>query len=253
MRLKNRIAIVTGGSQGIGEAICYDYANEGATVIVVNNSKPKAGLNVANNIIAKGGKAEAFVCDVANSHSINKLIEYVHNKYDRIDILVNNAGVAVFKKFEEHSEEDWNYVIDVNLKGPFLLSKAVIPKMKEQKYGKIIFVSSVAASVGHATIGPYSASKGGLLAMARSMVSELAPFNINVNSVSPGYTETPINQVYRNDPNFVKMVESKTPRGIAYMQAKDISGAAVFLASDEAQAVHGMDLIVDNGLASSIA
>jgi NAD(P)-dependent dehydrogenase (short-subunit alcohol dehydrogenase family) len=142
-------------------------------------------------------------------------------------------------------------VIDTNLKGSFLLSRAVVPLMKKHRYGKIIFVSSNAASVGLATIAPYSASKAGMIAMANSMVAELAQFNINVNSVSPGSTATPINQHLQNDPEFAKILAQRTPRGIAFMQPEEVAAAALFLASDEARAVHGLDLIVDNGIVAT--
>ena len=247
MKLKNKIAIVTGGSQGIGEEICYAYAKEGATVIVTNKNNPESGIKVATKIKQEGGQAEAIVCDIADINSVRNLIEKVVSNYGQIDILVNNAGVVVFKKLEDQTLEDWNFVIDTNLKGSFLMSQAVVPFMKKQKSGKIIFVSSVAGSIGFATVAPYSASKGGMLAMAKTMVAELAQYNINVNSISPGNTETPINQTLRNNPEFVEMLAQRTPSGRAYMKPHEIAGAAVFLASDEAKAVHGLDLVIDEG------
>lgn len=250
MKLKEKIAIVTGGSQGIGEAISHAYAKEGAIVIITNKNRPQMGIKVANNIKQSGGKAEAIACDVADINSVKNLINYVSNKYGRIDILVNNAGVVVFKKMEDQTVDDWNFVIDTNLKGAFFMSQSVIRLMKKQNNGKIIFVSSVAGSIGFATVAPYSASKGGLLAMAKTMVAELAPYNINVNCISPGNTETQINQELRNNPEFMKMLSQKIPSGRAYMKPEEIAGAAVFLASDEAKAIQGLDIIVDDGWSS---
>lgn len=247
MKLNGKVAIVTGGSQGIGEAICYAYAKQGATVILTYKSHKEAGLNIAAQIRQHGGKAEAIGCDVTDVTSVNELVNAVHEKYGKIDILVNNAGVVVFKPLEEQSIDDWNYVIDTNLKGPFLLSQAVVPYMKKNKYGKIIFISSTAASVGFATVVPYSASKGGLLAMMKTMVAELAPYNINVNSISPGNTETEINKQLRENRAFVDMLADRTPSGIAYMKPEDITSSAVFFASDDAKAIHGQDLIIDEG------
>lgn len=247
MRLKDKIAIVTGGSQGIGEAISYAYAKEGATVIIVNKNNPTSGKNIAAKIIDMGGRAEAIICDVANEESTQHLIETIIKKYGRIDILVNNAGVVVFKNFEEQTLDDWNHVMDINLKGPFLLCRAAIPYMKKQKYGKIIFVSSAAATMGYSGVAPYSASKGGLLAMARTMVAELAQYNINVNSISPATTATPINQEVRDNPDFIESLTRNTPTGIPYMQPEDIAGAAVFLASEESKTIHGLDLKIDSG------
>ena len=247
MRLKDKIAIVTGGAQGIGEAICCAYANEGAKVIIVDKCDPKVVAKVINTIKQSGGHAEAITCNVADINSIRNLIEIISVKYGRIDILVNNAGVVVFKNFEDQTEEDWDFVVNTNLKGAFFMSQAVVPFMKQQHDGKIIFIASIAGSKGFATIAPYSASKGGLLAMAKTMVAELAPHGINVNSISPGNTATPINQSLRNNPEFVRNLVQTTPSGRAYMAPHDLAGAAIFLASDEAKAVHGLDLIVDDG------
>lgn len=248
MRLKDKIAIITGGSSGIGEAICHAYAKEGATVIVVNKNNPQEGVKVADAIKRSGGKAEAVVCDVANPEQVMHLIQQVMARHGRIDIVVNNAGVLVIKSLEEHTLADWDLLMDVNLKGPFLLSRAVAPIMKQQKYGKMIFVSSVAAVIGHAGIVGYCATKGGILAMAKSLVAELAPFGINVNLLSPGYTATAINQQTWSDPEAVKAIAAKTPSGVAFMKPQDMSGAAVYLASDDSRMVHGLDLLVDNGL-----
>lgn len=251
MKLKDKVAIVTGGSQGIGAEICYAYAKEGACVIVVNKSHPQAGVQVAQKIQHSGGCAEAISCDVTRIDSVRNLVDQVSKKYGRIDILVNNAGVVVFKKIEDQTEEDWDYVLNTNLKSSFFLSQAVVPIMKKQNYGKILFISSNAASVGFATVAPYSASKGGMLAMARSMVAELAPCNINVNCISPGNTATPINQMLQNDPAFVAILEQRTPNGIAYMQPEEVAAASVFLVTDEAKSMHGVDLIIDQGIAAA--
>lgn len=245
MKLKDKVAIVTGGSQGIGEAICHAYAQEGATVIVVNKNHPENGIKVADKIKHAGGQAEAIACDITNESSINNLVAEVIKKYGRVDILVNNAGLAIFKNFEEQTVEDWDFVMNINLKSAFLMSRAVIPFMKKHKYGKIIFVSSNAASMGFATIAPYSASKGGLLAMAKAMVVELGRYNINVNSISPGSTDTPSNK-FLNNPEFIEYLAQRTVSG-KVMKPQDMTGAAIFLASDDASAVHGLDLRVDNG------
>jgi len=244
MKLKEKVAIVTGGSQGIGEAICHAYAKEGAIVIVVNKNQPKLGVQVAESIINNGGLAEAIECDITNEDSVNSLIKQVIEKYDEINILVNNAGVAVFKNFEDHTLEDWNYVMDVNIKGAFLVSRAVVPQMKKQKHGKIIFIASIAATKGFATIAPFSASKGAMISMAKSMVAELSRCGINVNTISPGSTETPTNRLLHT-PKFLKAIESRTASGHP-MQTSDMVGAAVFLASDESGAIHGLDIPIDN-------
>ncbi len=245
MRLKDKVAIVTGGSQGIGEAICYAYAREGAVVIVVNKNHPELGKQVAEKIKKSGGRAEAMQCDVADEQSVQALIDAVIKKYQRVDILVNNAAIAKFKLFEEHTLDDWDHIMDVNLKGPFLMSRAVVPSMKKQHSGKIIFIASIAASQGFGLLSAYSASKGGLLALAKPMALELSRHGINVNCISPGSVDTPQTKPFITDPEFLKKISERTATGVP-MQPEHLGEAAVFLASDGASAVHGVNLPVDN-------
>lgn len=249
MKLKDKVAIVTGGSRGIGAAICHAYAKEGASVIIVNKNHPEKGIEVANQIKNKGGLAEAMVCDITNPDAVKNLVQQIIKKYNRIDVLVNNAGTLVFKKFEDHTVDDWDFVLNTNLKSAFLLSQAVVPYMKAQHYGKIIFISSLAAIRGVGGAAAYSASKGGILAMAKSMVAELAGYGINVNLITPGFTATPMNQELRNDPDFMQQIKP-TPSGNHVMQPDDLVGAALFLASEDSRTVHGLDLIVDGGVAA---
>jgi 3-oxoacyl-[acyl-carrier protein] reductase len=249
MKLKNKVAIVTGGSRGIGAAICHAYAKEGAIVIVVNKNHPEKGIEVANHIKEKGGLAEAMVCDISDPDAVKNLIQKIIQQYKKIDILVNNAGTLIFKKFEDHTLDEWDFTLNTNLKSAFLLSQAVVPYMKANHYGKIIFISSLAAIRGVGGAAAYSASKGGILAMAKSMVSELASYGINVNLITPGFTATPMNQELRDDPNFMQQIKP-TPSGDHVMQPDDLAGAAVFLASEDSKTVHGLDLIVDGGVAA---
>lgn len=249
MKLKNKIAIITGGSRGIGAAICRAYAKEGATVIIVNKSHPEKGIEIANQIKQEGGLAQAIACDITNPDEVRSLVQQVIEPYHRIDILVNNAGTLIFKNFEDHTLDEWDFVINTNLKSAFLLSQAVVPHMKKQHYGKIIFISSLAAIRGVAGAAAYSASKGGILALAKSMVAELAHEGININLITPGFTATPMNQEFRNDPNFMQQIKP-TPSGEHVMKAEDLTGAAIFLASEDSRTVHGLDLIVDGGVAA---
>ncbi|HEV2613595.1 MAG TPA: SDR family oxidoreductase [Gammaproteobacteria bacterium] len=249
MKLKDKIAIVTGGSRGIGAAICRAYAREGATVIIVNKNHPEKAMEVANQIKQDGGLAQAIACDIADPASVKSLVQQVIKQYHRVDILVNNAGTLIFKSFEDHTLEEWNFTINTNLTSAFLLSQAVVPHMKKQHYGKIIFISSLAAIRGVGGAAAYSASKGGILAMAKSMVAELAGDGINVNLITPGFTATPMNQDLRNDPHFMQQIKP-TPSGHHVMQPEDLTGAAVYLASEDSKTVHGLDLIVDGGVAA---
>jgi 3-oxoacyl-[acyl-carrier protein] reductase len=249
MRLKNKVAIVTGGSSGIGRAICHAYAREGAVVIIVNKNKPKNGILVANEIKSSGGLAESIQCDISNPIEVDALVQKVIKNHGHIDILVNNAGALVFKNIEDSSLDEWDTVINVNLRSAFLLLHAIVPHMKKRRYGKIIFVSSLAAIRGLSGASAYAASKGGILALAKSMVAELAGSNINVNLITPGFTATGMNQELRSNPDFMEQIKPP-PSGHRLMQPEELTGAAVYLASEDSRCVHGVDLIVDGGVAA---
>ena len=246
MRLKDKVAIVTGGSQGIGKAICEAFAREGAKVAVVNRTAEK-GEEVAGAINAGGGIAKAFPCDVSKKSDVDSMVGSVTGEYGTVDILVANAGIMINKPAEDYTEEEWDRTIDINLKGNFLLSQALIPIMKKKKYGKLIFMASIAGTHAFPNALPYCASKGGVIMITKALAAEIAKDGINVNCISPGNTATPLNQHLQDDPEFVKLMESYTPTGRAYISTEEMAGAAVFLASDEASAVHGLDMIVDDG------
>lgn len=246
MRLKDKVAIVTGGSQGIGKAICEAFAREGAKVAVVNRTAEK-GEAVAGAIRAEGGAAKAFPCDVAKKSDVDAMVQNVVGAFGTVDILVANAGIMINKQAEDYTEEEWDRIIDINLKGNFLLSQALIPIMKKKKYGKLIFMASIAGTHAFPNALPYCASKGGVVMITKALAAEIAKHGINVNCISPGNTATPLNQHLQDDPEFVKLMASYTPTGRAYISTEEMAGAAVFLASDEASAVHGLDMIVDDG------
>ncbi|MFQ5915436.1 MAG: SDR family NAD(P)-dependent oxidoreductase [Nitrospinota bacterium] len=247
MKLKDKVAIVTGGSQGIGEAICYAYGREGAKVAVVNHSKPELGQRVAEKVVKDGGTAKAIRCDVSKKTEVQSLVKDVVSEFGTVDILVSNAGRMINRPIEEYSEDEWDTTIDINLKGSFLTAQAVVPIMKEKRYGKIIFMASIAATHAFPNAVPYCASKGGVYMTARALSAEVAKCGINVNSISPGNTATPLNLHLQKNPEFVKLLESYTPTGRAYISVEEMAGAAVFLASEDARAVHGIDLVVDDG------
>jgi NAD(P)-dependent dehydrogenase (short-subunit alcohol dehydrogenase family) len=246
MRLKDKVAIVTGGSQGIGEAICYAYAREGAKVAVANR-KPEQGQAVAKKIVDSGGTAEAFRCDVSKKDDCQALVKDVIEKFGTVDILMNVAGIMINRPIEDYAEEEWDAMIDINLKGTFLMCQTVVPFMKEKRSGKIILTASIAATTAFPNAVPYCASKGGVLMITKSLASEIAQFGVNVNCISPGNTATPLNQHLQDDPEFVKLLEGLTPTGRAYLTTDEIAGAAVFLASEDARAFHGAELLVDDG------
>ncbi len=247
MKLTNKVAIVTGGSQGIGEAICRAYAREGAKVAVVNARQPELGQAVARTIVEAGGVARAFRCDVSRPAHVQRLVEEVAAAWGPADILVSCAGVMINKPVEEYTEQDWDLMVDTNMKGAFLVAQAVIPAMKARRSGKIVFIASIAATHAFPNSVPYCASKAGVWAMTKALCAEVAKSGINVNSISPGNTATPLNLHLQRDPEFVRLMQSYTPTGRAYLSTDEVAGAAVFLASEEARAIHGVDLIVDDG------
>jgi len=251
LKLKGKVAIVTGGSQGIGKSVAKAYAREGAHVAVVNARNIERGQHVANEISAEGGTACSIRADVTSKADIDALVEQVVEEYGTVDILFQAAGVMINKPVEAYTEEDWDRTIDVNLKGSFLAAQAVLRLMKTKRSGKVILLASIAGSRAFPNSLPYCASKGGVLMITKALAAEVAKDGINVNALSPGNTATPLNQHLQDDPGFVKLLESKTPTGRAYISSEEMVGAAIFLASDDASAVHGLDLIVDDGWAAA--
>jgi NAD(P)-dependent dehydrogenase (short-subunit alcohol dehydrogenase family) len=250
VRLKDKVAIVTGGSQGIGEAVANAYAREGASVVVVNAGDRRRGERVAREISAAGGVASAIRADVTSKGEVEALAREVIESFGSIDVLFHAAGVMINRPFDAYTEEEWDRTIDVNLKGTFLMAQAVIPAMRAGGGGKVILVASIAGSQAFTNSLAYCASKGGVLMLAKALAAEVAGDGVNVNAISPGNTATPLNQHLRDDPAFVARLEERTPTGRAYLPAKELTGAAIFLASDEASAIHGLDLIVDDGWAA---
>lgn len=243
MRLKDRIAIVTGGGQGIGRAISLVFAKEGAKIIIAEQNKGTAQA-VAEEVRALGRQSLAIQTDVSNSPSVRSMVAQTLEAFGRIDILVNNAGIFSYTRIEDCTEEEWDGMMAVNLKGPFLCSQAVMATMKKQKFGRIINLGSVAGKVGGLVASaPYSASKAGVMCLTKSLARALGAYGITVNAIAPGVVST---DMAKNHPDMTAQMalgRVAEPEEIAY--------AALFLASEEGAYLTGATLDVNGGLLMS--
>ncbi len=249
MRLKDRVAIVTGASQGIGEAIAVRYAGEGAKVAVnYSKSTDKAGA-VVDRITGAGGTARPFQADVSKPDQIERLVGEVIDAFGTVHILVNNAGVFHTVPVAETTEEIWDEQLDLNLKGVFFMVKACLPEFRSNGGGKVINISSIFGTGAGPNCPAYCASKGGVVNLTRALACELGKENINVNSLAPGNIATPLNAHLRGPGNedYIKMMRTLTPTGRDFLDPEELTGTAVYLASDDASAVHGETVIVDAG------
>jgi 3-oxoacyl-[acyl-carrier protein] reductase len=246
MRLKDKIAVVTGASRGVGRAIALAYAREGAQVVVNYASNESAADQVVREIEALGQKAIKIRGDVARKEEATAVVQSAKDHFGRLDILVNNAGFSKPAMLLKMTEEQWDQVVDLHLKGAFLCTQAAAQIMKEQKSGKMINVTSVAGLVG--TVGQinYSAAKGGLLSFTKSAARELARYNIGVNVISLGIVATDMTEKIRSDEK-LKEIYMRRILLERFAEPDDITPACVFLASDEANYITGQLLCVDGG------
>lgn len=255
MKFDKRIALVSGGSQGIGEAIASSLAAEGASVAVVASSDVHKARRTVDRLAGGAAKHMAGVCDVRDAAAVDALVADVVRRYGRIDILVNSAGVFFPSPAGATTADTADRMIDINLKGTWHLINAVVPGMAERNYGKIINVSSVAGVMGVGGYALYSATKAALIMMTRALASELAGRGINVNCLAPGNTATPMNEDIRTKPElkpFLDAMAARTPSGRTYSSVDDMAAIATFLASDAARAMHGSCVLADEGFSAGI-
>jgi 3-oxoacyl-[acyl-carrier protein] reductase len=245
MRFGNQVAIITGAGRGIGHAIALRLASEGARVAVVSRTEQNAN-RTAEEINAKyAGLAKAYAVDVADHGAVKKLVEQVITDFSRVDILVNNAGLTRDGLSMRMSEEDWDVVIDTNLKGAFNFIQAVERPMIKQRSGRIINIASVAGLMGNAGQANYAASKAGLIGLTKVIARELASRGITSNAVAPGFITTDMTEVL---PEAIKTgVIGQIPLG-RFGEPDDIANAVAFLASAEAKYITGQVLTVDGGM-----
>ncbi len=241
-KLQNKVAVVTGGCRGIGLAIAEKFAEEGAFVYVWDYVVPEI-LELKNP--SNFNSIKPIQVDVTSSDSIGKATEIVLNEKGRIDILVNNAGITRDNLLIRMSESEWDSVLNTNLKGAYLCTKAVVKSMMSQRYGKIINISSIVGIIGNAGQSNYSASKAGLIAFTKSIAKELAGRNILANCIAPGYVKTAMTDKLTDEQReaFLRNIPLKRPA-----EPSDIANVALFLASDESNYITGQVINVDGGL-----
>lgn len=245
MSLEGKIALVTGASRGIGRQAALTLAKKGAMVIVNYNGSQARAEDVEKEIVAGGGKAVVYGCDVSDYAKAEDMIKYIIKEYGSIDILVNNAGVTRDNLLMKMSEEDFDKVISTNLKGAFNCIKHVSRQMLRQKSGRIVSISSVVGIAGNAGQANYAASKAGIIGLTKSAAKELGSRGITVNAIAPGYVETEMTEVLSEDLK-EKMVENIALRRAG--KPEDIANAVAFLVSEEASYITGQVISVDGGM-----
>jgi 3-oxoacyl-[acyl-carrier protein] reductase len=242
--LSGQTAIVTGASQGLGRAVAEALGRAGARVACIARSADKLAGTVAA-ITDQGGQAEAFSCDVKQREGVDAIVDRVGDEWGRLDILVNNAGITRDTLMPRMSDDEWDDVINTNLRGAFLFSRAASRHMMRARYGRIINMSSVSGIIGNAGQTNYSASKAGLIGMTRSLSKELAGRKVTVNAVAPGFIESDMTRAL--GPALLDEVKKRIPAKRLGRPA-DVSACVLFLASPAASYVTGQCLVVDGGM-----
>ncbi|WP_432665138.1 3-oxoacyl-[acyl-carrier-protein] reductase [Wukongibacter baidiensis] len=245
MKLEGKTAIVTGGSRGIGKAIALNLAENGANVVVNYTSSPDKAALVVEEIKAMGREAMAIKADVSNPEDVNNLVKEVGKHFSNIDILINNAGITRDTLLIRMKDDDWDKVIDINLKGTFLCTKLIAKKMMKQRSGKIVNITSVVGVMGNAGQANYAASKAGVIGLTKSTAKELASRGINVNAVAPGFIQTEMTDKLSEE--VVENYTKNIPLG-KLGEAKDVANVVAFLCSEEASYLTGQVIKVDGGM-----
>ena len=247
--LSGRTAVVTGGGSGLGFAIARGLAQAGARVVI--NGRNRAKLDAAAaQLVADGHAATVTAFDVTDEAAVNAGMADIERTVGPVDILVNNAAVNIRKPFDQYTLAEWRTLQEANFDGPFLVTRTIVPGMKARRRGKIINICSLASDIGRPNIVAYAASKGGLRMMTRALAVELAPHNVQVNGISPGFFKTEMNTALIGNAEFSAWVEKRTPAG-RWGDPPEIAGAAVFLASPAADYVTGHLLYVDGGFTAA--
>jgi len=247
--VEDKVTLVSGASRGIGKAIAKGFAGRGARVIITGRDEQT--LAAAAEEISVNGNVEPRVCDVASVESVRQTVEQVHQSYGRIDTLVSVAGVNIRQPATEFSEEDYSFVLDINLKGAFFIAQQVGKYMLEQGGGSIINIDSLNTYAPLKNVAPYAISKAGVVMMTRSLAVEWGPAGVRVNTLAPGFVLTDLTRRLWSDPGMLEWGRTNTPLS-RLGQVDDMVGTAVFLASDAAAFMTGQVVRVDGGFSAGI-
>lgn len=240
MSFKDKVAIVTGAASGIGKSCALSFAEKGAKVVVVDLNK--RGAEETNlEIQTKGGKAIFIKADISKKEDVESIVNITENNFGGIDILVNCAGICQIRNIEDITEQEWDKVMSVNLKGTFLMCQSILKGMKKYKGGKIVNMASLAGEVGGIMVGVnYAASKAGIICLTKSLAKYAAPYNINVNSVSPGFINTEMTKDFGYNPDTIPLGRVGTPG--------EVSDVILFLCSEAARYITGANIDVNGGI-----
>jgi len=244
--LSGKTALVTGCNKGIGKSMALGLAEAGADIIGVSGSLELSGSAIERDIRALGRKFKAFRADFADRKSLYAFIRDAKAYNSSIDILVNNAGIIKRAPAAEHTDEDWDQVLSVNLDAPFILAREFGKEMIKRSFGKIVFTCSLLSFQGGITVPGYAASKGALSSLVKALANEWAARGVNVNGIAPGYIETDNTEPLKNDPARNQSIVSRIPAG-RWGQPDDLKGAVIFLSSQASNYVNGTILTVDGG------
>lgn len=244
-RFRGQVALVVGGAQGIGKAIAMRLAREGAEVAIGDIARRRMA-RAAREISAAGGSVTTFACDVRRRSQVERLVASIIRRHRRIDVLMYIAGVGKGVPFTRTSEKHWDWTLDINLKGAFLVASAVVPHMIRRRRGKLVFMASTNSWDAEAELAPYNASKAGLFLLAKTLARELGPYGINSNAVGPGLIRTRLTAPLLKNAKFMRKYRGLIPAGRLGVP-EDIAGPATFLASRDADYVNGVLLFVDGG------
>ena len=248
--LSGKVALVTGAYRGLGFAIAKALAGAGATV-VLNGRKPEALTAAAKTLGDAGLRASTAIFDVTDQAAIRHGIEGIEASYGHLDIVINNAGIQRRAPLVDFSKQDWDAIVATNLTAPFLVSQAALPGMIARRSGKFVHIASLLSDLARPTVVPYTAAKGGVRQLTRGMAIELAPHNIQVNAISPGYFATEMNRALIDNAEFDAWVKKRTPAG-RWGQPDEIGGLAVFLSSAAADYITGQLITIDGGMSVAL-